>query len=233
MAKRNEMICWARYLSWCEFLKKDYHALSKEDQEPQTRQGDPWDERGFAAMSYWYASLHVVIEGWESLGLHDPVIDALLAHEGNFKSLLKRYRNATFHFSPDLLDARVVKMIDLGENGVFWAHALHSEFVRYLDSYVNAVSCGDEEDVASKQSLRNLLGWLPEDDNPVVEARSAIASMEALLGRSSDQPAEAQAEIRAAIADARVLLRDLIAAQEELRQSLLAKVLGGSKSGDA
>ena len=118
MAKRNEMICWARYLSWCEFLKKDYDALPKEDQEPQPRQGDPWHERAFAAMSYWYASLHVVIEGWSRSGYTIRVIDALLGHEGNFKSLLKRYRNATFHFSPDLADARVTKMIDSGERGL-------------------------------------------------------------------------------------------------------------------
>ena len=29
-------------------------------------------------MSYWYAGLFVVVEGWEELGLHDPDIDRLL-----------------------------------------------------------------------------------------------------------------------------------------------------------
>ncbi len=233
MAKRHEMFCWARYLSWCEFLKKHHDALFEKGQERQAQPGDPHDERTLAAMSYWFASLNVVIEGWEMLGLHDPVIDALLTHEDNFRSRLLRFRNATFHFSPDLFDARVVELLGLGEECVLWTEALHSEFVRYLDSLVNAVSCGDEEDAAFRQSLRNLLGWLPEDDNLVVEVRSAIARMEAALERPSYQTAEAKAAFRAAVEETRVLLREAIAEQEKARQSLLAKVLGSSEREDA
>jgi hypothetical protein len=50
-------------------------------------------------MSYWYAALYVVIEGWRDLGLADATIDALLQSPN--VDLLKRYRNGVFHFQKD------------------------------------------------------------------------------------------------------------------------------------
>jgi hypothetical protein len=36
--------------------------------------------RAYAYMSYWYAALYVIIEGWKKLDLRDEAIDRLLDH---------------------------------------------------------------------------------------------------------------------------------------------------------
>src|SRR5215216_841211 len=41
-------------------------------------------------VSYWYAALYVVIEGWKDLSLRDPTIDALLA--ATHTDTLRRFR---------------------------------------------------------------------------------------------------------------------------------------------
>ncbi len=61
------------------------------------------DEPGLF-LSYWYAALYVVIEGWKELGFQDAEIDALLISP-NVKHL-KRYRNGVCHFQPKCLDDR-------------------------------------------------------------------------------------------------------------------------------
>ena len=52
--------------------------------------------KGTIFMSYWYAALYVVVEGWGDLGLTDPAIDALLA--ADYKAKLRRHRNETCHY---------------------------------------------------------------------------------------------------------------------------------------
>jgi len=35
-------------------------------------------------MSYWYATLYVIAEGWQDLGLTDPAVDVLLTDPAGF-----------------------------------------------------------------------------------------------------------------------------------------------------
>lgn len=81
-------------------------------------------------MSYWYASLFVVIEGWGDLGLKDSEIDKLL--ESKNVDLLRRYRNGVFHFQKDYWDNRFTGFIIEGQNCVEWIRHIHKEFSRYF-----------------------------------------------------------------------------------------------------
>lgn len=119
-----------RYYVWTTLMKQDFEAaLLKGDHLPEEGQ-DPriWPAKYFASavgtyMSYWYAGLYVVCEGWTSLGLKDPKVNALLKHSN--LSLLRRYRNGAFHFQKDYFDARFQDFI--GEQGtVAWVRELSS-----------------------------------------------------------------------------------------------------------
>ena len=81
-------------------------------------------------LSYWYAGLYVVAEGWKALALSDPTIDSLL-NSSNLV-LLRRYRNGTFHFQKAYNDQRFVELIDQGEEVVSWERALNEQFGRYF-----------------------------------------------------------------------------------------------------
>jgi hypothetical protein len=52
--------------------------------------------RNMALISYWYASLYVVIEGWQELQLADAKIDAILLRID--LDTLRRFRNAVFQY---------------------------------------------------------------------------------------------------------------------------------------
>jgi hypothetical protein len=88
------------------------------------------DIEEFLYMSYWYGGLYVVIEGWQSLGLSDPKIDKLLSSEN--VPLLKRYRNATFHYQKKYYDDRFVDFMSKGKDVVFWVRELNRQFGRYF-----------------------------------------------------------------------------------------------------
>ncbi len=85
---------------------------------------------GFLYMSYWYAGLYVVVEGWRTLNLTDPVIDRLLQSENT--DLLKRYRNGVFHFQSDYDDERFLAFVRDGNDSVSWVRELNTEFGGYF-----------------------------------------------------------------------------------------------------
>lgn len=110
-----------------------YAALTPEElkQRDGKDAGDqPWSIPLFLYMSYWFASLNTVIEGWRLLKLCDDDVDRLL--EKPRVARLKQYRDAVMHFRPQYIEKRV--------HGVFaevlefakWAHALHNAFSSYF-----------------------------------------------------------------------------------------------------
>lgn len=80
-------------------------------------------------LSYWYAGLYVLIEGWKELHLYDPTIDDLL--ESNNVDLLRRYRNGTFHFQEVYFDGRFTNFIE-DISSAEWARRLNREFERFI-----------------------------------------------------------------------------------------------------
>jgi hypothetical protein len=97
------------------------------EKEPR-REG--WDVDTRLYMSFWYAALYVVIEGWQELKLNDPAIDQLLASPN--VPLLKRYRHGTFHFQKEYDDKRFLNFMTKGNDVVAWVRRLHEEFSRFF-----------------------------------------------------------------------------------------------------
>lgn len=82
-------------------------------------------------MSLWYGLLFVVIEGWQSLKLSDATIDELLKSPNVV--LLKKYRNATFHYPEkcEYQDERFENFFQ-EQTTVQWVRQLNSEFSHYF-----------------------------------------------------------------------------------------------------
>lgn len=91
-----------RYFIWADRMRVHFFDLLDKDHEE--------NEVGLLLyMSYWYAGMYVVIEGWRELGLTDPTIDALLASSN--VDLLRRYRHGVFHFQETYFDARLTDFV--------------------------------------------------------------------------------------------------------------------------
>lgn len=85
--------------------------------------------------SYWFASLHVVVEGWRALGLTCPRIDPLI--EGHADSL-RLFRNAVVHFQPK--DAKHQQWFD--DEKWNWAEHLTFAFKFFFEANEEMPSAG-------------------------------------------------------------------------------------------
>jgi hypothetical protein len=85
----------------------------------------------WAATTLCLASLYVVVEGWERLGLKDAVIDGLLAETGRVAAL-RDLRNSVFHFGAIHNPAFMGVLAD--DATTEWAGSLHGAFRRFIDA---------------------------------------------------------------------------------------------------
>jgi hypothetical protein len=118
---------WATYMA--ASLEKEWPTITR-----PTCWADPKALHAFMFMSYWYATLYVVTEGWKDLGLSDPAVDALLTEP--HLALLKRYRNGVYHFQADYFDKRYQDFVDQGQAAINWVHKLHAAFTVYFTRWM-------------------------------------------------------------------------------------------------
>jgi hypothetical protein len=132
-----EVLTLHRYFIWANRMRTHFDQILDRvsTSNPDISSG-AWQYPGtteiesFLYMSYWYAALYVVIEGWQELNLSDNVIDDLL--NSQYVDLLKRYRNGVFHFQRDYHDQRFNDFMSEGDDVVTWVRSLNEQFGRYF-----------------------------------------------------------------------------------------------------
>lgn len=136
-----------RYYIWSTLLKHHF----------QESLGPPWFEtkdgktlwtdegiQGFAYLSYWYAALNVVVEGWQKLGLHDPRVDELL--DSPNVEHLKLYRHSVFHFHEDYFNVHLtMPLIESDASPVAWVWSLSSELGRWFLGWFGSHTSGSKQ----------------------------------------------------------------------------------------
>ena len=127
MADNKYIFTLHRYFIWSDRMRVHF------EQEIKKKAGKvkyEYDIASFLYMSYWYASMYVIIEGWKQLGLSDPKIDNLLKSAN--VDLLKRYRNGVFHFQKKYFNERFMDFIDSGWKAIKWIRELRKELSRFF-----------------------------------------------------------------------------------------------------
>jgi hypothetical protein len=112
-----------KYFIWCNAMRLHFEAGF-----PKMKAEHDWHDResidAVMYMSYWYAGLFVVIEGWRELDLQDANVNVLLTSPN--VELLKRYRNGVFHYQKKYFDRRILDFVEDGIDPVHWVRSLHS-----------------------------------------------------------------------------------------------------------
>jgi hypothetical protein len=157
----EDIIAFTRYLSWADLVRSAHNAEFRKGSDEQAT-ATVWGPE-FAWMAYWYSSLFVVIEAYESIGWGDPIVDTLLEHPGDYRNLLRRFRNGIFHYQSDLVDSRLLDLLNTGEDHVIWVHALHEEFKRLLREQIATAAINTDLKIEWERTLRSITGWLPEE----------------------------------------------------------------------
>ncbi|HZI56428.1 MAG TPA: hypothetical protein VFF39_06615 [Verrucomicrobiae bacterium] len=125
-----------RYFAWCAEMREHYQQVGMQVSPTPSFFDNPDAGRAFMYLSYWYAGLFVVCEGWLEHKLSDPEIDKLL--QSPHLEKLKRFRNGIYHFQPDYFDKRFMGALVAGEDFSEWAEALMLAFARYFDAWIKS-----------------------------------------------------------------------------------------------
>lgn len=113
-----------------DFIYRDFVRVERSLQRQKRR--TPWRaSQETCYMRLWLATLYAVVEGYRSLNLHDPEIDAHLS--SSHMDSLRRFRNATFHYQRSA--DKHVQFVLGPDNRIEWARALHRAFDRYFRDY--------------------------------------------------------------------------------------------------
>ena len=133
----NDMITLRRYFLWANQMRISFYSALDDFllqggeftnmNEEETTKFFSGDLGMF--MSYWYAGLFVVVEGWSELNLHDPEIDIFL--DSPNVDFLRRYRNGVFHFQREYFDNRFFDFFQESERGS-WIHILTESLGRFF-----------------------------------------------------------------------------------------------------
>lgn len=81
-------------------------------------------------MQVWYSLLYVVVEGYRELGQEYQPLEEVLAM-AEYVDLLRRFRNATFHFQADPLNDKLIDFLDKQDSEV-WIRDLNKQLEAFF-----------------------------------------------------------------------------------------------------
>lgn len=82
-------------------------------------------------LTVFYGLIYVVIEGYQELKLSNKRIDKLLK-KSDFVYLLRRFRNATFHYQENSITEKELEFLELKESEN-WVQDIHKAFRAYFE----------------------------------------------------------------------------------------------------
>lgn len=81
-------------------------------------------------MQVWYSLLYVVVEGYRELGQEYQPLEEVLA-KAEYVDLLRRFRNATFHFQADPLNDKLIDFLDKQDSEI-WIRDLNKQLEAFF-----------------------------------------------------------------------------------------------------
>ena len=148
------IIALHRYFIWADEMKRSFEkTIAGKAAAPAW--GSEESIRANMYMCVWYGFLRAVVEGWGELKLADPTIDSVLSMKSGrttkvsdaagvehdvpetYSDMLRKVRNAVFHFQPEYVDDRLVKFMEKKES-VAWVRLLHGNLSRWFMAWLDS-----------------------------------------------------------------------------------------------
>lgn len=146
----KDVAAWGQYLYWAQ-LNVDRWICA--DKQTATE--------SIATSFQFFASMYVVIEGWEQLNIKDEKIDNILEKNKEGLALLRRARNAVYHFQKTFYGEKITDFAyEFAKDS--WVIVLHYEFIRFLSEYPKNVYPFQEGEDKFVSDFNDILGWRPE-----------------------------------------------------------------------
>jgi hypothetical protein len=222
-ANSELLFSWGRYLYWAELMYRDWDKFMSEKGADAKKAKPEW----LGVSSYWAASLYVVIEGWETAKFKDPVVDALLG-VSNYKDVLRKLRNGTFHYQPALLSQKFIDFFQ-APDVTLWLLFLHEEFCRWLRDCVETVEragrLSPEESQEWRDDFADLIGWMPL--RPAEQQLESLRKLEVEARQKLDasgSTSEAAQDLRASLGGHDTAVKETAERVRQYRRGSLAQL---------
>jgi hypothetical protein len=223
LSDSQAVFSWGRYLYWSDLKRRDWEKLMRRKGGAGKASNPEW----LGLTCYWAASLYVVIEGWDRAKFNDPIVDALLG-KPNYRAVLKRLRNGTFHFQPEILSQKFIEFFESPDE-LNWLFFLHEEFCRWLRDWVDTVERSalfSEEQVQEwHENISHLIGWLPlrPAEKELKALSKELDETERVLD-ASGSTSEAAEALRASLGSYDTAVKNTAESVREYRRTQLAKL---------
>lgn len=206
--KFETILSWGRYLHWSDMHFHQYFGGSEEE---LFKEDHPTTMRTFAIISQWLASLYVVLEGWKELNDKDYRIDKILNISKKYPDLLRRYRNAVYHYQPKLFDRRFSEFTKEGIAPLLWASSLELEFQRYFWEWPKKYFKINEQIDEVRDSIKDMIGWIPVDifASKKCMVEKTIKESKDLLAKDDNKESKHYKELKKAIEMSEHLIQDV------------------------
>jgi len=167
----EKFFSWSRYLYWADRQRQQFVSYDDANEIPDDE--DP-EWHLVAVSAQWFASMWVVIEGWQELGYKDETIDSLLADYPDYCNLLRRFRNTVYHYQPKMIDKRMLEFsTEGGEHLMMWVFAIYLEFQRFMWEWPERFKGTKDQQSEIRQLLHQIIGWMPT--NIITAMKQSIA----------------------------------------------------------
>jgi hypothetical protein len=223
IANSEVLFSWGRYLYWADLMQRDWDKFMSEKGENAKKAIPEW----LGVSCYWAASLYVVIEGWETAKFKDPIVDALM-EVSDYKHVLRRLRNGTFHYQPAIISQKVTDFFQTPDV-TLWLYFLHEEFCRWLRDCVETVEraalLSPEQSQEWRDDFADLIGWLPlrPAEQNLNALRKKCDEIEKELD-ASGSASEAAQDLRASLGGYDKAVNETAERVRQYRRDLLAQL---------
>ena len=147
---KESIIAWAQYVHWADINIERFLELND----------DVADSIKIAISAQWLASEYVALEGWINLNEKCFKIEEIINRNPEWVDIMRRYRNAVYHFQKKPLDKRLL-LFNKDPARIFWAAELHKAFLQYLIDYPNKIYPIEHRKEEFIQMYYSLIGWTP------------------------------------------------------------------------
>lgn len=145
----RKIISWAQYLQWADI---NYNRYICDEENTTTEE--------IAKCLQWFASEYVVIDGWTEIKATNEKIDKILTEKSSSIQLLRRARNAVYHYQKKPLDKRLIEFVsDFSHDS--WLIDLHEFFLMYLLNYPASIYPYEERKEEFVYKFYEVIGWKP------------------------------------------------------------------------
>ena len=208
--KFDQLLSWGRYLHWSDLNFQKYFSFGN---DKSLNKGDAvGDMLLLAFVSQWLASLYVVLEGWQELNEKDERIDKILNISKKHHNLLRRHRNAVFHYQPSLFDKKFSEITKEGISTLIWAVALELEFQRYFWEWPEKHLITKEQKTEARKLIETAIGWIPVEIFAAEKDRLRKINEEAneMLEKAEDKNSAHSLELKEAVDMGEAIIQETI-----------------------